>query len=697
MFAIVVLSGCYKTYSAPPVISSGPITVEITQPPPPAVVAGGTAPLAANVLNDTGNGSVTWSCAPAGSCGTFNPATTAYQIGTVYTAPTPTVSASTITYPITITATSVTSSAASATIPVNIQVATPALLNGQYVLFLPGSSGGWGAVASMGLDGAGNITGGEFDYGGPWGSGSFTIIPTSQNAGTFYTLDATGHGALSINVDCGTGCTDVEYHGFAVTSSSHAVIAEEDEYSGFTIADAGSLDLQSAGPSFSLSQLSGGYSFIASGYSRGVGSNSSWGGIFTADGQGNVKSGTFDYNGSSAGGNDLGYSSVSFTGTYAAPDSYGRGILTVSATPDSPANPTDFAYYIVTPSVVRFVALDNNSNTSPIGSAYGQGTFATGSNDTDTALSGSYIFSYYGYDSTGNNNDAAAGQFTTDGSGNITAGVMDLNVQNASGGTGSGPGTVTTGIPLTQNAAISFSGTPRGTLTTPSGQIYNIYLTDPNLNLLDPNNTTGTGGALMFQANNTSSSASYGSSVGVMIPQTVAVAAPVPPSSYAVEFLQQSNPWGCCNYNGGYTGDITVSANPAGTFAGEGEFQSSGSDSIGSCCAKLDTEPISGTFTADTNNPGHFTGTIETTPVFPLGAIGSAVPGTFDVSYYMANGSQGFFVEIDPVAPTFGVVEAQVSTAATPGDKRPAAGLHKSPSDKVSNTKTQLEISRRSR
>ena len=61
------------------------------------------------------------------------------------------------------------------------------------------------------------------------------------------------------------------------------------------------------------------------------------------------------------------------------------------------------------------------------------------------------------------------------------------------------------------------------------------------------------------------------------------------------------------------------------------------------------------------SNAGHFSGTITTTPAFPTGPVGGTTPGTIDVDFFVANGSQGFLVETDPVAPTFGVIEVQGS------------------------------------
>ena len=91
-------------------------------PPPAITVALGTTPtslyvndltrVTATVANDPANGGVTWSCAPAGSCGLFVPGQTASGAAATYVAPA-TVPAS----PVVITATSVTNTAKSASTP----------------------------------------------------------------------------------------------------------------------------------------------------------------------------------------------------------------------------------------------------------------------------------------------------------------------------------------------------------------------------------------------------------------------------------------------------------------------------------------------------------------------------------------------------------------------------------------------------
>ena len=90
----------------------------------------------------------------------------------------------------------------------------------------------------------------------------------------------------------------------------------------------------------------------------------------------------------------------------------------------------------------------------------------------------------------------------------------------------------------------------------------------------------------MFEANNASATTTYGNAIGVAIPQ----ATPAPASlcgSYAVLLSNQSNLGGCCSYDGGLTGDFTVSSSTAGTFSGEGDFQGTGTNN-----ATLTTGPL---------------------------------------------------------------------------------------------------------
>jgi hypothetical protein len=601
----------------------------MAQAPPAAILAGGSAGIVATVLYDNKNGGVNWSCTPSGSCGTFSPTTTGYQVATLYTAPT-SGPAGALNVPVTITATSVTDNTQSASATTTVQTATPALLQGQYAFVLEGYAS-FGMVGSVTLDGNGNIVSGEADASA---NGFYSTVPSITGT---YTLDPTGHGTLAFSLNNTSCCgTFAQTHAITCVSTSaatgvcsHLLISEADQFNGLTIGGVGSMDLQTAGPSFSVAQVSGGYSFTLIGFSAaavkaagGTGLNGTWGGIFTADGSSLISGGIFDTN--TAGGAPS-YSSIPFTGSFTAPDTNGRGTLTFTTN-----GGTTYAYYMVTPEVLRLTSMTNLGYAGNTGSAYGQGAIGT----TDAALTGSFVFGNLGFDVPGNA-IGAAGQFTTDGNGGITAGIMDLNDSGNSG-------TLDLGLSWA-SSAYSISGSPRGTITGPSGQTYNVYLTDPNLNLLDPNNSSGGGGALLLETDSTFAA------MGTLVPQPTPASATLQ-GPYGLLLSDQNSP---ANSDGGFVGDFVVTPG-AGTFTGEGAFQGQGTSN-----ATLIVGPVAGTLTADANNPGRFTGTITTTPAFPSGALAGTTPGTEQVSYYLASGSQGFVVETDTGAPVTGLVEVQ--------------------------------------
>jgi hypothetical protein len=627
-----ILAAC-SGIDAVPGSSNGNLQVQLVQPPPASIVAGATAGVAANVLYDTKNGGVTWSCAPADSCGTFTPTTTAFGITTLYTAPA-SGPAGVLNIPVTITATSNTDNTQVASASTIVQVASPALLQGQYAFVLEGYAS-YGMVGSIVLDGEGNVVSGEADGSA---NGFYTGVPSVTGT---YTLDPTGHGILALSLNDSDCCgTLAQTHAITCVSTlpsagvcSHLLISEADQFNGLTLGGVGSMDLQASAPDFSAAQVSGGYSFSLIGFSAaavkaagGTGLNGTWGGVFTADGASTITGGIFD---TSTAGGAPNFSSIPFTGTFTPPDSYGRGTLSFATN-----GGTDYAYYIVTPEVLRLTSISNTGYAGNTGSAYGQGSVGT----TNASLTGSYVFGNLGFDVPGNA-IGAAGQFTTDGAGSISSGIMDLNDSANSG-------TVNLGVSWA-DSQYSIAGSARGTITGPAGQTYNVYLTDPNLNLLDPNNSTGGGGALLLETDATFSA------IGVLVPQ------PTPSDGdlvggYGLLMSDQNNP---ANSDGGFVGDFVVSPG-TGTFAGQGAFQGQGANN-----ATLIVGPVAGTFVADSSNPGRLTGTITTTPAFPNGDVGGTTPGTQAVSYYLANGSQGFLVETDTVAPITGLVEVQNSPA----------------------------------
>jgi len=120
IFSIVALglSGCGSGSSSPH--STGGVTIAFTQAPPTTLAANATASMSATVSNDTANAGVDWSCAPAGSCGSFSPAHTASGAATTFTAP---ASAGSVT----ITAASTTSHSTTAVGMVSISAATSSI------------------------------------------------------------------------------------------------------------------------------------------------------------------------------------------------------------------------------------------------------------------------------------------------------------------------------------------------------------------------------------------------------------------------------------------------------------------------------------------------------------------------------------------------------------------------------------------
>jgi hypothetical protein len=108
-----VLVACGSRYQAPAIM----IAFSTSFPPPSALNAGATAGIAAVVTNDNANGGVSFSCLPAGQCGSFDPSPIASNVPTTYQAPSAIPPGNTVT----VTATSVTDSSkfVSATITIN--------------------------------------------------------------------------------------------------------------------------------------------------------------------------------------------------------------------------------------------------------------------------------------------------------------------------------------------------------------------------------------------------------------------------------------------------------------------------------------------------------------------------------------------------------------------------------------------------
>ncbi len=180
---IALLVACSSSSSStpppPPVIS---VTLSTT---PTALYVNDTAPIAATVAHDSANKGVTWSCAPAGTCGTFSASPTASGAAVTYTAPS-TVPASTVV----ITATSVSDGTKSAKTPaITINPASGILVT----LSAPPTA----TLAPTGTATiAATVTGDAANAGVNWtcapasACGSFNPASTASAADTTYTAPA---------------------------------------------------------------------------------------------------------------------------------------------------------------------------------------------------------------------------------------------------------------------------------------------------------------------------------------------------------------------------------------------------------------------------------------------------------------------------------------------------------------------------
>jgi len=606
LLAIVALSGCGVVAQQ----SGSPIVVNITTPPPTSLAAGGTASVAATVSNDTAGAGVSWSCTPSSACGSFNPVSTMSGASAMYTAP----SAAPAGGQVVIMATSMTDSTKKANTSVMITGSSSnALLKGKYALLLTAATGNQGTsviAASVTADGNGMITGGVEELTAP---GFYDLVDVVTD-GT-YSIDASGRGTMLIH----TRNMETLKFSFVLTSASHALMVEVDGDPA-----SGTLDLQQpAGASFTAGQISGNYSFAMDGIDNsGAFKHMSFAGTFAADGIGALTSGTLDTN------NGGTFSTTSFTGTFTAPDSNGRGTMHVNTG-------RSFVYYIISPKVLRVLEGDNISFVG--GSAYAQGSAGS----TVAALSGKFVYQHHGWSSPGRT--VAAGQLSADGTGRITAGWSDANF-------GGSPTIVNMGKSVTGMYLIS--GSPSGTITLSDAagtSTFNLYLVDPALNILDPSNSTGGGGALLLHTD----ASIIGT--GMLIPQVISGSAAFS-QNYGVNLVNSVDTTNIATVNEVHLVGRLASDGTA-NFTGTADYGQNSSNT--QIVVKGNT--FSGTFAADSVNAGHSTGsfTLGTDPaiaVFPF--IAPAV-STFQVSYYQASASQALVIQTDTSADAWGYLLKQ--------------------------------------
>ncbi len=265
-------------------------------------------------------------------------------------------------------------------------------LNGTYVFSSTGvdASGQFLAIAgTLVANGSGGITGGTIDIVGP------DITPSSPVAQPItsgsYSVTADGRGQAKL------GAVTLD---FVLTSNSHGLVTEFDGNG----SGSGTIDLQST---VTLAQLSGSYAFSLAGVDSSAASTATSGSV-TFDTTGDITAGVQDFN-------DNGFPflalpiipSTASLGTGTGPGSITLNTATFGA--------LAFDFYPIDPTHIKLIETDNVQILA--GDAFTQ---------TGAAIpSGSMVFTLAGIDSSGS--VAAGGLMTSDGTGNFTGGLEDVN------------------------------------------------------------------------------------------------------------------------------------------------------------------------------------------------------------------------------------------------------------------------------
>ena len=347
---------------------------------------------------------------------------------------------------------------------------------------------------------------------------------------------------------------------------------------------------------------------------------------------------------------------TAFHGTVGGADIFGRSVTTGITNPAT-ATAITLASYVVGAEAVRIIDVDTLD--SAVGSGFGQGggTFSNASLGSSVlGLAGNPFQGEYG----------ALGQFTTSSTSSSPAdltGVGDANELD---------NIFVSALASPFSGTYSIASNGYGTLTITGGlggghvSALGIYMTDPTLNLNDPNKTTGAvGGALLLDLDD-----SLAGGTGLVTPQT----SPTPADfngAYAVgwqDFNYFSASCPDCEFDMVAQGSMTAGAlsltglvsDPFLTLGvgGTGLYKGSTFSSI----------PL-----ADTTNPGRFSMLSTNTTANPLAATINGVMGNFDVVVYQASDAQLYWLNYDTGFTTvfFGPLEQQADPLTLPFAQKP--------------------------
>jgi hypothetical protein len=616
-------TGSYTVAAVVPGVSATDFALTNTAPPPASISvyggvtqsasagAGFNAPLIAAVRdahsNPVAGVAVVFTAPSSGASGTF---ANSSAKETVTTNASGVATSSTFTANSTAGSYTVTAAVSGVSTPAEFTL-TNAPPNISFAFYLYGTenNGGYKLLALAGsviIDTSGNVISGEQDYNDANGITSPEPGGDTITGGSLSVDPTTGQGTLAlVTNNSSVGVSGTETLGVQFVNAKHARVITFDG----TGTSSGSMDAQTL-----PSVLSGGFAFACSGVDASY-NTASLGGVFTVSGT-EITNGVIDVD-------DAGsvIPGTSFTTTISAADSHGRGSFSISD--------INFVYYIVGPEVLRVIDIDEGED--QIGSAYGQGasvgTFSNASLGASVlgTIGNAFEFRY-----------AWAGQITTDSEGNFT-GWGDYNEQ------GYGEN-----YPISGTYSLAGNGYGALAITSFFGFVsqMGIYATDPNLNLLDPNNTaSGLGGALVVDLD------ADLTGIGFATPQTDTSTADF--TGTYVFGMQDTN-----DYENpfDYVGQGTVTSL---ALSGTGLVSDPFGD-FGYTVARTGVQ-FSTTLAPDLSNPGRYS----------LGMLQVEDPTlNLQVAAYQASGTQLYWLDEDETVVGLGFIEQQGSLTAVPGLKK---------------------------
>jgi hypothetical protein len=384
-----------------------------------------------------------------------------------------------------------------------------------------------------------------------------------------------------------------------------------------------------------------------------------YGGVFTAGSTGIA--GTIDINDT-----DGGYLPTNtFTATATASDTFGRSVVTgignlSFAAFNGSAAPITFVSYAVGPEAMRIIDVDTTD--TAVGSAFGQGSASF----SNTSLT-SGVFTLLGQTS---EQYATLGQFTTDtnGDGFFASGAADDN--ELSNGVQAENVALTGSTYDLQGSGINGYGSMSLSFSTSAANVSSIglYMTDPALNLNDPNNTTtDLGGALIADMD-----AGLPGGIGVITPQTDTTATDFN-GNYAAGF-QDFN-----DINASCTGCEFDMVGPFTMTAGVLSTASIGADTSDPLGTLTDVESTGDIYTSTPTavSPGYFTMFAPPPPATGNPLVGTldaaTVTQNFNVDIYQASATTLYWIDWDTDSVFLGPIEQQSTATPFPASKKRAA------------------------